>query len=367
MTNATPCAPLLIEKCPIRDGLLIFMLMGLFCLTSPELLSQQTYFGQVFHKGKPLAQVEMRWPGNLGSLTDNEGFFEMQLPTGTRVVTLGLEHPDLLILSPVDGQMSLSSDRSLPTPIYVGTSEERAVIYQLIGRFEAEGANRMEPADIDRLWQGYFKTGKDMLKQAESYRNEGGQQLAEARTKLQQAEAKLAEIEGVLASMEIIQAQSNASFQQQVYERFTRYTNTFTDRLLDVHDLLKLRSKRLLDNDEVAAELNQKLIAYSEARDSLNANRKAFVAGVSTYWEKQSLSREVEDLVELAIDDIHQGLMLPFNDKLLIDINNYIQQQPRHRKRSAILNDIETLVANLHRKIQVLDRNKEMVYQSLQN
>jgi hypothetical protein len=117
----------------------------------------------------------------------------------------------------------------------------------------------------------------------------------------------------------------------------------------------------------VAFGLGQKATAYSEARDSLNMNRKALEDRVQTYWRDSLLTREVRDLYSLALDDIHQGYMLPFNDKLLQDINHYIHRERGRRKRADVLNDIQALAANLHRKLQVLDRNKESVYRQLLN
>ena len=351
----------------IPDSLRLFGLLSLYLLPGALLAQAQTYYGKILHKDQALTRTEVRVEGYRSAQTNDEGIFQVSLPPEIRVVRLGIENKDFVILSPVSGEMVLSPERSRPTLIYVGSREDQAMLYQVLGLQGKAHAGRMNKEEVDAVWKGYFQTGRDLLQQAKTFQEEGGERFLEADARFREAEEKLTEVEQALASLQLVQSRKDEEHRQQSYEMLTRLTDQFVSRLLDVQDLLKLKAGAILDMDQVAFELGQKAAAYSEARDSLNMNRKALEDRVQTYWRDSLLTREVRDLYALAIDDIHQGYMLPFNDKLLQDINRYIRRERGRRNRADLLNDMELLSANLHRKLQVLDRNKESVYRQLLN
>ena len=335
---------------------ILFSSLVLWC--AGTFAQEVTFRGRIVHMetGECLKGVKVSAPGASEAITDDEGFFVMTLPAGTREVQIEM---------PSGWAVEYPRQGKTPVP----RSSEASIEF-LVKQLQSE--NAALKAEVKRL----TREGKVKEEQIDSLR-------AIIQDTIQAFERRLAEQLGSVSdSMELVAAQK-AAFERQVkeltakleagylkrnkeevYEGLSRELNVYLDKLKDLRDLLKPSFMRTVTlSPESLKELGEKIEAYNLARTALYEAHENRLHQVDLYWEREMLTYQLREVYDLALQRIHQEIILPLNDGPIEAVRDAaLGQGPRMTAQSRATKAAREALNALEIPIQELEEKIESVH-----
>ncbi len=263
--------------------------------------AQEVLFrGRLLEEGtdRSLAGLWVRAPGSDGDVTNDEGLFRLVLPPGTSVVQVEVP-AGWAIAYPRNGRAPVPESSEVYVEFLLKkVVDENQVLRQQLDRLTQE--NKLKKEQIDSLNQ-YIQTRIPALQ--DSLRRSG--RVAE--DSIAQLKERILEL---IAEQEQVYTRQN---REEVFREVSSGLVLYSDRLKDLRDWLVHVQDAFL-SPQGAEQYRQVLTRYLEARNSLLERHQALLQQVDLYWEQDLLTYQLEETYELALETIHNGLILPLEE-----------------------------------------------------
>lgn len=237
--------------------------------------------------------------------TDDDGMFRISIPSSLTEVQVSLDQYE--VIYPRAGRALVP--RSQTTPVLIEVKKIRAaetekLIRQLQDNVrKLENDKRFREDEIRRL----EKRMQDSIQAYQRMIDAGGGQSSRMLDSMQQKISRL------LASQESTLLKEK---KVRIYQDITQTLLVFLDKSRNLRDALTHIDDVFLS---VQAQKNfeRKVDEYNAARDSLYNKHKGFGEQVRLFWDNPELNARMEAVNELALDQIHVGIILPMNRSVI--------------------------------------------------
>jgi hypothetical protein len=146
---------------------------------------------------------------------------------------------------------------------------------------------------------------------------------------------------------------------RKAYLQVSRMLREFHVRATRLNTLCSYLPELAYGNKRAEEDLAASVIAYNQIHDSLTINQNAFIESVDQVWHSTDITREVENLLRFALDDIHRTDIVAFNQMfvLVMNINNnrVTDKHEVEKIRSEIKRSSADRVSALTAKLELLD------------
>lgn len=289
----------------------------------PVLTAQQSIFlGKLVDESQQrLSGVNVSIEGGNPTMTDDDGLFRIALSKEDErrsMVTLNV--PGYKILSPTDGEAVLPRSQDWVTTFTVKKTGARAPEVQVkelenkIKKLSAEKAvkdNELERrlAEIESL----KKTHQTDLQIVSAQVDSLNKVIERLRTEGSNIERSLSELA--------------LQRKQLLYGELSQTLLNYLDKLKNLRDWMP-RISDLFLNDAAITQFNAVISSYNGARDTLYNKHEVFEKNLGEYWQQESLVLRMEDVNGLALNEIHQAIVMDIiNQEILTDLKDYATRQ----------------------------------------
>ena len=237
--------------------------------------------------------------------TDDDGMFRVSIPAGMAEVTVEVERYD--VVYPRSGRAPVP--RSAGTPVVIEVKKAEAgeqdkLIRQLQENVrKLEGDKRFNEQEIKRLSQNI----QDTIRVFQRLLDRNGNRSATLLDSLQR------EVQTLMAARE---STLLAQKKQALYDGITQSLLNFLDKAKNLRDALA-RIDDVFLSEQARAGFEQQVTAYNQARDSLYNHHKGYAESVRLFWGEGEAATRMETVSDLALVQIHEGIILPLNNSVI--------------------------------------------------
>lgn len=284
----------------------------LFLLPFPAGLAAQPGGGDVVFAGR-IVDSEQRGirgarvvlVGVSEARTDDDGMFRVSIPSGVAEVTVEVERYD--VVYPRSGRTPVPRSAGTPVVIEVKKAEpgeQDKLIRQLQENVrKLENDKRFNEQEIKRLGQNM----QDTIRIFQRLLDQNGNRNATLLDSLQR------KVQALMAAQE---SSLLAQKKQVLYDRITQSLLTFLDKAKNLRDALA-RIDDVFLSEQARAGFEQQVTAYNQARDSLYNHHKGYIESVRLFWGEGEAASRMETVSDLALVQIHEGIILPLNNSVI--------------------------------------------------
>jgi hypothetical protein len=296
--------------------------------------------------GAGVSNIPVQITGFGEARTQDDGLFKIAIPDGLSQVEVGLPE-EWSIIYPVQGRVAVPRDASFTTEIIV--KEKFSRLDQLkreVARLRQE--KKLSEFQIDSLEQ--------VVKDSMNF----------YRARLRTLELdRAAERDSIDARIAILTAKIENSVierkQEQLIKALCQDLNRYLYRLKDFRDWM-FHVEDVFLREGAMDQYNKMLNNYSSSWDSLYVNRMNYIDQVRRYWENNALPRETEEVMGLALEDIHEKIILPANESVNGEIADFVTgkssrlgaQKRAKKSANGLVVDLKLPISTLERYIENL-------------
>lgn len=250
--------------------------------------------------------------------TDDDGLFRVSIPAQLAEVQIELEQYD--VVYPRGGRTPVPKSAATPVVIEVKkldiSGQEKLVrrLRETVQKLEAD--KRFKEAELDQM----EKSLQDTIRSYQRLFDESHGRSTELLDSLQQT------IQNLLAAQEsTLLVQKKA----QRYREITQSLLDFLDQAKNLRDAL-VRIDDVFLSEKARSDFEKQVLAYNAARDSLYNRHKSYIEDVRLFWKDNDATQKMEMIADLALVQIHEGIMLPMNAGVIAPVRDYATgQRPR--------------------------------------
>lgn len=300
---------------------------------------------------KGLARIRVNIIGYNEDLTDDDGIFEVFLPSEITEIQIQLNNDQLTIISPARGEILVPATSSKPYPILVRRQselDERVYLEKIMKFIKEEG--KLKNTQIDSL--------QNILRDTISSFQEKLNILGKTN------EEKLKEINQLNSRLENLADSLNQSFvkfnQFEVMNQAVSELAIFSDKSKNLRDWMPRIQDAFMSETALNYYNDQIIAPYNIARNNLYDHQQQYLESVRFYGKDKPSIDELEEAYDIALKKLHESTVLPLNESL----SNYLKDNwllrggsIKLRKKGKNLGDIaygklSFLIENLDEKIK---------------
>lgn len=237
--------------------------------------------------------------------TDDDGLFRVSIPGSMAEVTVEVDRYE--VVYPRSGRTPVPRSAGTPVVIEVKKAEpgeQDKLIRQLQDNVrKLESDKRFNEQEIKRLGQNM----QDTIRIFQRLLDQSGNQSATMLDSLQH------KIQALMSAQE---SSLLAQKKQVLYDRITQSMLTFLDKAKNLRDALGRIDDAFL-SEKAREGFEKQVFAYNQARDSLYNHHKGYIESVRLFWDDNEASSRMETVCDLALIQIHEGIILPLNDSVI--------------------------------------------------
>lgn len=279
----------------------------------------------VHNKSKTLGRVEVRMESLL-EISNDDGYFDILLPAGTSEARLDLPDKKLVIIYPRGGRILIPADPSKVTEIIIGETgelETLSVYLEYSRRIERSVGSSTEEIEL-------LRTRLDSI----------------TNLLVKTYQLKESDLRNAVALQET---------KDKHYAEISHTLQTYYGNAVDLKNAFKYIADFAFENAEALTELKQAIEAYNPSYEKLNAEYPGYEQNILTYWESKELADNLHNVVDYALNDIHESRAMPLNE-LVRKINDYFQSGRRNdAARERIIADIHAVLPSMENSLSVLN------------
>lgn len=323
--------------------------LGLFCLVSLNLQAQNQYSFQVLID--PFNPVSIPMPVTLevnGArvTSNNDGLFRLYLKTSDRYITVQSTDPAYRITFPPNGTVFLPVNPADIPQIMMGmpgkqqTTREAILILKQLDSVRHD----LKQAKVANLDQ-------ELLKRQDSL-------LSVARKKYAITDADLRTAREVMEGRE------------RNFSRISTALNNYLNQAKNLRDALEQLGRFALDNPKAFRLLDSTIYLYSAAYDSINSNHVAWQQAIRNYWFSGELALGFQNVTDFTLNDLHREYFLTLNEDIIRQINAYLNESNRKKKkalRETVISSINSVLPHLDSRLAILDTKTNMFLSTMQS
>ncbi len=289
----------------------LFVLLSVLLATAPFSAQRSLVFsGRIVDESsaRGVPGVLVRIVGQGEDVTDDDGIFRIALRPGTAEVQLTLP-VGWAVQYPRGGRAPVPASGDVQVDIEVKRLQaENQLLRQELDRLRREG--RLRDAQLDSLRRAV----EDSIT---TFENRAARAAGLYRDSLRRTEAEAAalraEVQKLTQELEQVFIRRNKA---ETYGLISTELLAYVDRLKDVRDLLPGVRDAFL-HPRAAEQFNATLQRYNTARNTLHDNHESRLGSVKLYWRDEPLADDLEEVYDLALEQIHRRLVLPMNDEII--------------------------------------------------
>ncbi len=237
--------------------------------------------------------------------TDDDGLFRVSIPGSMAEVTVEVDRYE--VVYPRSGRTPVPRSAGTPVVIEVKKAEpgeQDKLIRQLQDNVrKLESDKRFNEQEIKRLGQNMQDTIRIFQRLLDQSGNKSATMLDSLQHKIQ-------------ALMSAQESSLLAQKKQVLYDRITQSMLTFLDKAKNLRDALGRIDDAFL-SEKAREGFEKQVFAYNQARDSLYNHHKGYIESVRLFWDDNEASSRMETVCDLALIQIHEGIILPLNDSVI--------------------------------------------------
>ncbi len=290
--------------------------------------------GQLVREGNgpSVARVVVRARQFGQTLTNDNGYFEFNLPAGTsqiEIVDVGLSDPKWSVRYP-KGAIPVVRDSTIVTSIIVGPSFESLMERVFSAQREALEANLVASG-----------AKQDEIRQV----------LDSLRVQF----AARAQIEAESLRVEETRSMERA----REFAPIAEVLKTYVNEAKDLRNAFRLAGEFALTSGKAYDALKSAIVEYNSAYERLNATGPGFEKTIRTLWRSETLGAECRGVLDYALGEIHHVHILPLNETLET-INRIrlkqIQGNAAKQAQNEVLATVALAVRELDPRLEELQR-----------
>lgn len=237
--------------------------------------------------------------------TDDDGMFRVAIPAGLAEVTIEVERYE--VVYPRSGRAPVPRSAGTPVVIEVKKAEpgmQDKLIRQLQENVKKlENDKRFNEQEIRRLSQNM----QDTIGTFQRLLDQSGSQSAALLDSLQR------KVQALMTAQET----TLLRFKKQViYDAITQSLLNYLDKSKNLRDAL-VRIDDVFLSEKAREGFEKQLIAYNQARDSLYNHHKGYIESVRLFWNTPDATTAMGMVSDLALVQIHEGIILPLNGSVI--------------------------------------------------
>lgn len=276
---------------------------------------------------------------NLGNgVSGTDGIFTIAINENIDEVTLELVNSDLDIIYPTGGKTNVPKDQNAVVEFIIGDSP-LDILTRAVAKSNNEIRNRLSNMGVKQ--DGIEQTLNAFLAEI--------QRMSDIKTENLTNEIDL------------------ANKREQFYPELASSVNHFINEAKDLKDAFKFTARYAFDDQQALLFLTDAVESYNEIFEDLNKKHSAYEKQVLDYWQSEVKAREVRELFNYALGELHSANIFTLNLKVR-DINEYFRGNVKGSKkafRDQIINDIEFQQLQLERRLEELDNRAQVVLSKL--
>ena len=331
------------------SSILIIVILALTGVIAQN-TEEYTFFGRLIWNEGNINNYQIN--GTIAStrfLSRSNGEFEVILPSTLTNAIVNLDSDEWMIVFPSDGLLPIPKDPTFRMSIFIAKRQQENIQYQKI---------------------------LDYLIQIEDQQFEDQNFIKNEINKLTGLDATISfKVDSLLILQSNLEKQKT-EFQQQLIEKkrirrqatldlLTSELANFISRAKDLKMTLEKRSSSILKSRSVLESVEKRILAYSEAYESLDKNKRTISSQVNLFWEKESMMVHTDVLLNYALGHVHKEINLVSNN-LYEEISRYWNRE-KTRSRKQIFASIEDYTSRLEFAIENLEGEKERICEMLRN
>lgn len=247
--------------------------------------------------------------------TDDDGLFRVSIPGQVAEVQIELERYE--VVYPRGGRTPVPKSAATPVVIEVkklDNSAQDKLIRQLretIGKLEAD--KRFREDEIGQLEKNMQDTIRNYQRLFDENRNRSSDLLDSLQRTIQT----------------LLTAQENTLLEQKkadLYRDISTRLLQFLDQAKNLRDAL-VRIDDVFLSDQARQGFEKQIAAYNTARDSLYNRHKSYAEMVRLFWDDPEAAQKLELVNDLAMVQIHEGIVLPMNASVIGPIRDFATGQ----------------------------------------
>lgn len=243
--------------------------------------------------------------------TDDDGLFKVAIPGAVAEVQVELDQYE--VVYPRNGRAPVPKSASTPVVFEVkkvaSDARDKLVgqLRETVKKLEAD--KRFKEDEIRQLERNLQDT-------IFTFQRLFDEKTSRNKTLMDSLQQK---IQSLLTAQE---SQLLAQKKEVLYNEITQSLLNFLDKAKNLRDELA-RPEDWFLSQKALANFETQITAYNSARDSLYNHHKGYAESVRLFWNNTETTQKLETTYDLALVQIHEGIILPLNKEVIGPVRDY--------------------------------------------
>ena len=322
----------------------------LICLTI-QLKAQKDLSGKVVEinngKATGVGNIKVSVKDFSYNITNQQGEFEIAIPTDKDYVKLNLENTNRQLISPFSGLVYL------PVPDKVELivcAQENKRLLEEVDKLNKKVKSFQTKYDLSEKKAAltykemmdtivfYEQRIQNLDEQKKLMETQHSAEIQKYQTEIGQLRTEVERLKQVETSLmqQLLEAKDERFKKKQaVYQNISAGLRRYADELQNLSDMLlpeRIPQYFTYDNRAAVDQLSAKINAYNKAYNEINDTHDANLTATRHYWEDESITKQLENTYTFLLSDVHKMTVLPLEFTVNESLKKYASKQLGRRE-----------------------------------
>jgi hypothetical protein len=293
-------------------------------------------------------------------ITNNEGYFELNVPVNQDFVTVIVENTAMQMLKPDAGLVHLPQVQQVEL-VLCGAQNTKLLqeAKQLKSKVsKLEKSHQLTSRQLSALYNQMMDTiiyYQDLVGGLQGQLNQSTQLNTAQTNRILALEDSVKILKNALFDA----LQSRFMHQKAVHDQVSTQLNLYLDKLKDLRD--RSTSDRLslyFLNNEAGAELTKTITNYNAAREEILKNKEKQINDSKAFWDNPQVAIELESTFKYLFEKVHNPNILPLDKRVFEQMRLYATgQKGRMKAEKEAKKASNEIIPSLDKVIVILEQH----------